>query len=369
MDTGRHLRIGILGGGGILGAHAPGYAAAREGATVVAVAEPNERLYERIRELVGPGVKMYGDYRQLLEAESVDGVDILLPHDLHMPAAVAAARAGRHVLVEKVMARNIWECDRMIEACQQAGVTLTVCHDRRYAGEWMALKRVVDSGALGEIHYWKLDHNQDVNLRAAGSWAVTVDGVGGGAVMSCLTHQIDALRWLGGEAERVTCMTKCVPERMDGELIGVLAATMKSGALAHLAINWETRSQSGPNELWYEMAHVTGSAGEAYYMSGRGTFVRLHNRPAADLRTMFDLEGEAPEGGFARLRADGGIGHPRCVIEWLKLLRGEANIVSTTGRDARATVELAEGAYRSVRTGRVIRLPINPTPWPQAKRS
>jgi UDP-N-acetyl-2-amino-2-deoxyglucuronate dehydrogenase len=121
---------------------------------------------------------------------------------------------------------------------------LTICHDRRYNGEWMALKNIIESGVLGDIFFWKLDHNQDVVLPPT-SWAHWKDGIGGGCIMSCLTHQIDGLRWYGGEVESVTCLSAERPERMQGEFAGILAAKMKSGALAELSINWWTRSNYG----------------------------------------------------------------------------------------------------------------------------
>jgi predicted dehydrogenase len=80
-------------------------------------------------------VTIVPDYQEVLADDRIDGVDIILPHYLHMQATIDAAKAGKQVLTEKVMARNVWECDRMIEACEQAGVTLTVCHDRRYHGQ------------------------------------------------------------------------------------------------------------------------------------------------------------------------------------------------------------------------------------------
>ena len=362
----RKTRIGILGGGGIVGAHAPGYKASADTAEVVAVAEPQESNAPRIRELFGDDVAIYPDYEELLAGAEVDAVDICLPHDLHMPATVAAARSGRHVLVEKVMARNVWECDRMTEACDEAGVSLTICHDRRYAPEWVALKQVVDSGVLGDVNYWKLDHNQNV-APGPGHWIRDWDRIGGGAIMSCLTHQIDALRWYGGEVGAVTCMTKVIPERMEGETFGVMAAEMASGALAQLSINWMTRSGvdtlsgDGPRALWYEMVHVCGDGGEAYTMSGRGTFVMSYD--GADLGSMFECEGPVPEAGFVKLKTEGGTGHWRCVQEWVKLLRGEPSTISSTGPEGRAAVEVAEAAYRSVETGAHVTLPIEAVPW------
>ena len=356
------MNVGVLGGGGILGAHAPAFSAAKDRCTVTAVAEPDREKHARIRQLLGENIAIYPDYEALLAEADVDAVDILLPHNLHMPATVAAAEAGKHVLVEKVMARNVHECDRMVEACREAGVTLTVCHDRRYDAGWMALKSVVDSGLLGEIHYWKLDHNQDVNPSAYLSWASSRDGIGGGAIMSCLTHQIDALRWYGGEVASVTCMTKTIPERMEGESLGVIAAKMKSGALANLAINWVTRSNDGgPNSLWYEMVHVCGSRGEAYYMSAKGAFARLHD--GTDIREHLQIEGAIENRGFAKVKAGNWSGHQRCISEWLNMLLGRDHIITTTGQDARKTVEVAEAAYLSEQTGRTVTLPIKPRPW------
>jgi len=357
------VRIGILGGGGILGAHGPTYAMITGQCEIAAVAEPNPGRAGAIREFFGPDVRIEKDYADVVAMDDVDAVDILLPHNLHMPAAVAAAQAGKHVFVEKVMARNIYECDRMIEACEAAGVSLTVCHDRRYDGEWIALKQIVDSGALGEIYHWRLEHNQNVaplhgDCRI--TWAGTRDGIGGGAIMSCLTHQIDALRWYGGEAGAITCMTKIIPDRMEGENIGVIIAQMKSGALAELSINWATRSNAAPNGLWYEMNHVSGEKGEAYYMSGKGTFLLLHGGgPVPPV----EYEEPPPEGGFGKVKCDPCPGHEGCIREWVKGLRGEASAITTTGRDVRKTVEFAEAACCSAETGETVSLPITPKPW------
>ncbi len=260
------------------------------------------------------------------------------------------------------MALNVYECDRMIAACEQAGVSLTVCHDRRYHGQWMALKDVLESGALGEVFYWKLEHNQNV-LFPEGSWARSRDGIGGGAIMSCLTHQIDSLRWYGGEVESVTCMTRVLPERMEGESVGVMAARMASGALANLSINWFTRSHQGSNALWYELVQACGTHGEAYYISGKGTFIKLHEAdPTAVARY-----GAAALEEFGSVGSGGWTGHERCIAEWVKSLRGEPAKILTSGRAVRGTVEVAEAAYLSAETGRTVSLPIEPRPWPTAE--
>jgi predicted dehydrogenase len=224
----------------------------------------------------------------------------------------------------------------------------------------MALKEVVDSGVLGEVFYWKLEHNQNV-VFPRDSWVFSRDGLGGGAIMSCLTHQIDALRWYGGEVASVTCMTHVVPERMEGESMGVMAATMKSGALANLSINWYTRShRAGPDQLWYELVQVCGRRAEAYYMSGRGTFVLLHD--PGDRRAVRRY-GQAALEQYVKVPAGEWSGHQRCIAEWVKSLRGQRSRILTSGDQVRGTVEVAEAAYRSAETGRAVALPIKPRPW------
>lgn len=353
------IHIGILGGGGILGAHAPAYMKLQEKCKVVMVAEQNPERDEFIKSLLGKEVTIVRDYKDVIASDNVDAVDIILPHNLHAPATIASAESGKHVIVEKVMARNIWECDRMIEACDKAGVSLTVCHDRRYHGEWMALKEIIDSGMLGDIFFWKLDHNQDVSF-PKDHWARTRDGIGGGAIMSCLVHQIDALRWYGGEVDSVTSMTKVIPERMEGEFLGVIIAKMLSGAIAELSINWWTQSHRGENCLWYEMVQVCGTKGEAYSMSGRGTFIKLHEGSSENA---INLYGKDSLRNFVRVKSGTWSGHERCIAEWIKSLRKEDSCITTTGRDSRKTVEIAEAAYRSAESGKVIKLPIEPKKW------
>lgn len=364
----RKLRVVIMGGGGILCRHAPGFLQAADYCEVVAVAESDESRHNRIRELLAnPDIAIYKDYNELYKLDNIDAVDIILPHYLHMDAAVRAAEKGWHVLVEKVMARNTWECEQMIAACKKAGVTLTVCHDRRYAGDWVALKRVIETGVLGNILFWKLEHNQDV-IFPEGSWVREPDMLGGGAIMSCLTHQIDALRWMGGELDEVSCMTVVEPSRMKGECIGAINAKMKSGSLATLSINWHTQSNDAPkNPLWYEFVYVCGTDGEAYFMSGKGTFVKPRTpKPEA---VEYRAEGlnfvfEKGDAGFVSVNhAYENNGHIKCIQEFVKAASGETAEILTDGADSVKTVEVAEAAYISNMQKTTVALPVPRVPW------
>jgi UDP-N-acetyl-2-amino-2-deoxyglucuronate dehydrogenase len=368
----KKLRVAIMGGGGILGQHAPGFTKMADLSEVVAVAESDESQHNRIRKLLkNPKLQIYKNYEELYGLDNIDAVDIILPHSLHMDATIRSAKRGWHVLVEKVMARNIWECQQMIDACEEAGVMLMVCHDRRYAGDWVALKRVIETGVLGKILFWKLEHNQDV-LVPEGTWIRSKDMIGGGAIMSCLTHQIDALRWMGGEIREVNSMTLTEPHRMEGECIGIVNAKMDSGSLALLSINWHTQSNDSRKfPLWYEFIHVTGTKGEAYFMQGRdknnGTFIKLrtpksHIKEFVKEGTSFVLDKDNND--FVKVKHDQNeSGHVKCIEEFVKAARGEDAEVLTYGVDTIKTVEVAEAAYIADTQKKTITLPISGTPW------
>ena len=362
----RKVRIGVIGTGGIFESHSRGFLINNDLVDVVAVSarsynDESRKRVSRLLEKSENDIQYFTDYNEMLDKAGIDAVDILLPHNLHAPATIASAKKGIHVLVEKPMARNIKECDEMIKACKYAGVTLTICHDRRYNKAWKAIKDILDKGLIGEHLYYRLEHNQNVTL-PEGHWIRNKEFLGGGAVMSCLTHQIDALRWYGGEVESVTCMTKTIPSRMEGELIGVIAAKMKSGALAQLSINWHTTSDVSVNvvgicdkAIWFEFIQICGTAGELYYMPNDGVYIKRYKSP--DGQYEFDDEGKVL--GFELYYSGKDVfGHNNMITQWVRMLANLDSNILTPGVDSRKTVEVAEAAYKAEREGRVVYLPL-----------
>jgi predicted dehydrogenase len=154
-------------------------------------------------------------------------------------------------------------------------------------------------------------------------------------------------------------MTKAHPQRMEGEFAGTILAQMCSGALAQLSINWWTRSnQPGANCLWYEMVQACGDRGEAYLMNNRGVFLRLYESTETEWSARY---GTDILNGFVRIETGDWSGHGRCIREWIRSLRGEPAQVTTTGHECRGTVEMAEAAYRSEETGKVVHLRMDKT--------
>lgn len=352
----KKLGIGIFGAGTILDAYAPALAANGDVCEVKAVCVPSkEKSSGRIREKLGDGVAVYEQWDDLLARKDIDAVIINLPHDLHLPATIASAKAKKQILCEKVMARNVEECQKMIDACDEAGVSLVIGHDRRYFPDWKALKDLIDEGKLGRVLFYKLEHNQNV-IFPKGSWVYRSERLGGGAIMSCLTHQIDALRWFGGEIGTVACMSVTEPDRMEGECIGSILAQMKAGPLATLTINWYTTSNRSENGLWYELIHVCGTEGEAYFMSGKGTFYKQFG--ASD-KAIFEYALPQADAGFVKVETrDDMAPHTFLVTEWLKHISGKPADIRTFGTDSLRTVEAAQAAYQSRDGQKFVRLPL-----------
>ena len=96
------------------------------------------------------GVRPYTDLEQMLADPGLQVVTVCTPHLLHAEQAIMAARAGKHVLVEKPMAITLADCDRMIEAAQAAGVKLGVISQRRFYPPVLRVKRAIEAGKIGE---------------------------------------------------------------------------------------------------------------------------------------------------------------------------------------------------------------------------
>jgi predicted dehydrogenase len=335
------IRIGMLGAGGISRAHLAGWQQCPELAEIVAVADPRREAAEALAAAAG-GAAVYHDFESLLAEAAVDAVDIVLPHDLHAPAAIAAAAAGRHVLVEKVMACTLAECDAMIAAAESAGVKLMVCHDHRYHSVCAKIKELLDAGALGELQCLRFDHNQDVNM--AGSWAFSKARLGGGAIASCLVHQFDLMRWYAGDVAQVAALTRVLPDRLEGESIAVVPLRFRNGALGDAVINWNLRGQGydhggrlGTGAMWYELIWLAGSEGNLHNLGG------LH---------LLRHGG----GGYERIEVEVVPGHIGAMRHFAECIRDDRQPL-TDGRAGRAALEIAVAAYRSEETGRVVDLP------------
>src|SRR2546421_1339731 len=187
------VRVGIIGSQFISTIHAD---ALRQcaAAELFAAASPNE---QRITAFAGRFniPHHFTDYRKLLEMDEIDMVVVGVPNDLHCQVAVAAAAAGKHVVMEKPLCLNLAEADQMIAGCRKAKVKLMYAEELCFAPKYVRLKQLLDSGALGKPVLLKQSEKHD-GPHAPHFWDVNRSG--GGVTMDMGCHAIEFFRWMLG---------------------------------------------------------------------------------------------------------------------------------------------------------------------------
>jgi predicted dehydrogenase len=144
----KKLKAGIIGVGDISMMHAPGYVDF-DRAELHAIADIDQKLLER-RKKEWQVEKCYTDYRKLLADPEIDLVEIITPHHLHKPMVLDAAKAGKHVSVQKPMSISVREADEMIEATGKAGVKFKVFENFVFYPPYVKAKELLDAGEIGE---------------------------------------------------------------------------------------------------------------------------------------------------------------------------------------------------------------------------
>jgi scyllo-inositol 2-dehydrogenase (NADP+) len=136
-----------------MGRHHCGEVLKVEGLELVALCDIDRpKLEAAIKEAEGKGLQLkgYDSLGKLLKDPEVDLVVLATPHDVHCEQVVACAKAGKHVIVEKVMCLNVREADKMIAACDAAGVMFSAYHNRRWDSDFLGVKRIIEQGIIGE---------------------------------------------------------------------------------------------------------------------------------------------------------------------------------------------------------------------------
>lgn len=150
------------------------------------------------------GASVFSSLDELLASANVDVVDIVAPNYLHEEMARKALARGKHVLLEKPMATSIAACDRIIEASRAAGKILLVGHEMRYSGLHGEVRRILDSGRLGDLRYVTIDLWRRPYRQGADGWRWDAKRVGNW-ILEEPVHFFDLASWyLDGSGEPAT---------------------------------------------------------------------------------------------------------------------------------------------------------------------
>ena len=334
--------VGIIGAGTISKVHARAIERI-ETTRLTAVAEPRE---DAGRELAGEyGAVWHADAEALLGREDVDVVVLCTPSGLHADHTVAAAEAGKHVITEKPMAITLEGIDRMILACREAGVSLSVIFQYRFNREALRLKRALDAGLFGRpvignalVHWHRTREYYEEKGGWRGTWALD----GGGALMNQSVHAVDLLQWLLGPVESLSAYTDTLTHDIETEDVASATVRFTSGAMGAIQGTTSTHTDY-PLKI-----ELRGTQGSATFEGARLT----DWRPSRDEEVLSAEEQltfpDKPDEPF-------GAAHERQLRAIFAAL-GEGSEPPVPGEEARKAVEITLGIYRSASEGEQVSL-------------
>jgi UDP-N-acetylglucosamine 3-dehydrogenase len=327
------LRIALVGSGNMARTHANHWRKVPE-ATVVAIISKDLESATRLP-CDGRSTQFTSLAEALISAD-FNVVDICTPTPVHTELALLAIAAGKHVFVEKPMARTLHDCDLMIAAAEHAGVFLIVGHVVRFFPEFATAKKAVDAGAVGQPAAIRTSRTAGHPRGGWHNWFA--DPVqSGGVLLDMAIHDMDWIRWCFGPVERVFAKGLYGNKEYAGVLdYGLVTMKLRSGALAHVTGSWAHVGQfrttfeicGDEGMLEHDSARSVPFSFAARVTSGTAPGVAVPASPMAASDDPYYLE--------LRHFTD-------CV------LYGATPVV--TARDARAAVQIALAALESIETG------------------
>jgi predicted dehydrogenase len=186
------LNIGIVGLGWVAGAHIETFKAV-QGANVTAICSRTDHDPKELDKKFGIPLKVYTDYGKMLADKDIHVIDICTPHPFHPDQAVAAAEAGKHLIIEKPISLNFADAKRVKEAIHKAKVKACVCFEVRFSAQFTMIRNVVEQGLIGDIHYGEVDYYHGIGpWYGQFGWNVKKD-MGGSSLLTAGVHALDSL--------------------------------------------------------------------------------------------------------------------------------------------------------------------------------
>ncbi len=244
-------RVGMIGCGWVAPFHVRALSAIRDRVEVAWVADPladrTDLVASQIARELGQttAVRQLRDYREALAG--TESVFILLPHDLHCAATVAALQAGCHVLLEKPMALSLAETDAMIAEADRQNKLLMIALPHRYRKTARIFKQLIESGKYGKPYL--LDAMMDENLTGYADlgWIQKKESLGGGVFFSASGHMLDVLLWIAGTPRTASMVGTHGGLNMEGEDTAVSVLKFENGVIGTTRHTWA----SAMPKTWY----------------------------------------------------------------------------------------------------------------------
>jgi predicted dehydrogenase len=340
----KKFNVGIIGYGWAATAHIAAINATQLG-RVAAICSARKLDAAELSTRYGGPIRVYADLDEMLGDRELEVVSVCGLPDRHADHAIRAARAGKHLIIEKPICLTLTDLHRVRAAVTKAGVKVCVCFECRFSSQFLATKALLDQGLLGEIHYGEIDYYHGIGPWYGQFRWNTKKGQGGSALLSAGCHALDAL-WLclGSEVvEVMSAATKSAgaefaPYEYPSTSVTILKC--KNGALGKCAVSIDCL------QPYYFHTHLVGSKGSL-----------LDNRfHSTELKTSKESWSTL---GFKPLDSGDVSDHPYQTQfqAFFEALAARREMPLTSLKQAARTHELIFAADRSAASGRPVKIP------------
>ena len=329
------IRWGLIGASTIAREHVIDAIRAQPGGEVVAVMSSDAgraRDYAAANGIPNAGTDLAG----LVGRTDVDAVYISTTNELHLAQALAAAKAGKHVLCEKPLALTVADARAIVDACRKAGVVMATNHHLRNAASHRAMREAIKAGRIGKPLAARVFHAVFLPPHLQG-WRLDRPAAGGGVILDITVHDADTLRFvLDDDPVEVTALAQSAGMAKAGLEDGVMAAIrFKSGAVAQLHDAF-TVKHAGTG---FEVHGTEGSLFARDVMTQRPIGTVTLRTAAGELALPLDGEGL----------------YVRALRQFHAAIRGEGQ-PAASGADGVWSLATALAVLDSAKTGRVVRV-------------
>jgi len=344
----QRTKVAILGAGFISDIHLECYHRFIPEAEVVAVYARNAEKAKNFAAKHHIG-KWYTDVDALINESGCEIIDICLPNFLHADACIKAAKAGKHIIIEKPLAVTLEEADAMIDACKKAGVKLMYAEELCFAPKYERVRHLVKEGAVGEVYMLK---QSEKHSGPHTDWFYDVNLAGGGVLMDMGCHAMEWFRWMLGNAKAksvyASMSTVYHKERTKGEDNSIVIIEFENGVTAVAENSWakhggmDDRSEvHGTGGVIYADLFM-GNSAISYSKHGYGYAMEKADTTVGWSFTVF-------EEAFNQ-------GYPHELQHFVDCVRNNKEPL-VTGEDGRVVLEILYAAYASAGQGKKIMLP------------
>jgi len=343
------LRFGIIGSGVISEYHAQAIEAQPDG-EIVAVADIVKENADSFA--AKHNCEAIYDLDKMLARDDIDAVCVCTPTGLHAQQSIAAAKAGKHILVEKTMAIKLQDATEMIHVAKEEGVKLAVIYQKRTEEAPNRIKKAIKEGVFGKmifgdasIKYWRNQAYYD-----SAEWRGTWKYEGGGSTITQGSHGIDLILYMMGDVEKIYAKIDTMAHKdIEVEDISIALLKYKNGAYGRL----QTASATNPGQG--NVFEINGTLGTAILVEDKITsWAVSDSKEIVAKETITNVEGKA--GTAASSAAIFPVeGHIIQVKNFISSIRtGEELICS--GEEGRRSLQLITALYESAKRGEEVYL-------------